>query len=42
MTEQIRLRLAQIESKKTDPNPFKKPGRKEPTSCERKPQKVRA
>lgn len=42
LTEQIRLSLAQIESKKTDPNPSKKLGRKAPTVVKRKPQKVLA
>ncbi len=40
--EQIRLSLAQIESKKTDASPSKKPGRKAPTVVKKKPQKVRA
>jgi hypothetical protein len=40
--EQIRLSLAQIESKKTDPIPSKKLGRKARTFVKRKQQKVRA
>jgi hypothetical protein len=42
LIEQIRLSLAQIESKKTDPNPSKKPRCKVPTLVKRKPQKLRA
>jgi hypothetical protein len=40
--EQIRLSLAQIESKKPDANSTKKPGRKALTVMKKKPQKVRA
>jgi hypothetical protein len=40
--EQIRLSLAQIESKKPDANPSKKPVRKTPTVVKKKPQRVRA
>ena len=42
LMEQIRLSLAQIESKKSDANPSKKLGRKAPTVVNRKPQKVLA
>ena len=42
LMEQIRLSLAQIESKKPDANPSKKPGRKALTVVKKKPQKVRA
>ncbi len=42
LMEQIRLSLAQIESKKPDANPFKKPGRKTPNVAKKKPQRVRA
>ena len=42
LMEQIRLSLAQIESKKSDPNPSKKRIRKAPTGVKTKPQKVRA
>ena len=35
LMEQTRLSLAQIESKKTDPNLPKKPGRKVPTGREK-------
>ena len=42
LMEQIRLSLAQIESKKPDANPSKKPARKAPTVVKKKPQKVRA
>ena len=33
--EQIRLSLAQIESKKSDANPSKKPGTQDPDRCEK-------
>lgn len=42
LMEQIRLSLAQIESKKADANPPKKLGRKAPTDVKKKPQKVHA
>jgi DNA end-binding protein Ku len=42
LMEQIRLSLAQIESKKADANPSKKPVRKAPTALKKRPQKVRA
>ena len=42
LKEQIRLSLAQIESKKPDANSTKKPGRKALTVMKKKPQKVRA
>jgi DNA end-binding protein Ku len=42
LMEQIRLSLAQIESKKTDAYPSKKPSRKTPTLVKKKPQRVRA
>ncbi len=42
LMEQIRLSLAQIESKKPDANPSKKPVRKTPTVVKKKPQRVRA
>ncbi len=42
LMEQIRLSLAQIESKKADANPSKKLGRKAPTDVKKRPQKVRA
>jgi DNA end-binding protein Ku len=42
LMEQIRLSLAQIESKKPDANPSKKPVRKTPTVMKKKPQRVRA
>jgi DNA end-binding protein Ku len=42
LMEQIRLSLAQIESKKPDANSTKKPGRKALTVMKKKPQKVRA
>jgi DNA end-binding protein Ku len=42
LIEQIRLSLAQIESKKADANPSKKPARKTPTVAKKKPQRVRA
>ena len=42
LIEQIRLSLAQIESKKPDANPSKKPARKTPTLVKKKPHKVRA
>ena len=41
LMEQIRLSLAQIESKKPDANPSKKPARKTPTIVKKKPQRVR-
>ena len=42
LMEQIRLSLAQIESKKADANPSKKLARKAPTVVKKRPQKVRA
>jgi DNA end-binding protein Ku len=42
LMEQIRLILAQIESKKPDGKPSKKPVRKTPTVSKKKPQRVRA
>jgi DNA end-binding protein Ku len=42
LMEQIRLSLAQIESKKTDANPSKKPVRKTPTVVKTNPKRVRA
>jgi len=42
LMEQIRLSLAQIESKRHDANPSKKPARKMPTLVKKKPQRVRA
>jgi DNA end-binding protein Ku len=42
LMEQIRLSLAQIEAKKSDANPSKKPGRKALTVVKKKPQRVRA
>jgi DNA end-binding protein Ku len=42
LMEQIRLSLAQIESKKPDANPSKKPVRKTPTLVTKKPKRVRA
>ncbi len=42
LMEQIRLSLAQIESKKPDANSSKKPVRKTPAVLKKKPQKVRA
>jgi DNA end-binding protein Ku len=42
LMEQIRLSLAQIESRKPDANPSKKPVRKTPTIVKKKPQRVRA
>jgi DNA end-binding protein Ku len=42
LMEQIRLTLAQIESKKADATPFKNPGRKTPIPAKKKPQRVRA
>jgi DNA end-binding protein Ku len=42
LMEQIRLSLAQIESKKTDATQSKRLGRKAPTVVKKKPQKVRA
>lgn len=42
LIEQIRLSLAQIESKKPDANPSKKPVRKTPTLVTKKTQRVRA
>jgi hypothetical protein len=42
LMEQIRLSLAQIESKKPDVNPSKKPARKTVTLVKKKPQSVRA
>jgi non-homologous end joining protein Ku len=42
LIEQIRLSLAQIESKKSDTKPSKKPVRKTPTVAKKKPQRVRA
>jgi DNA end-binding protein Ku len=40
--EQIRLSLAQIESKKPEANPSKKPSRKAPMILKKKPQRARA
>jgi hypothetical protein len=42
LIEQIRLSLAQLESKRTDASPSKKPTRKTPTIGKKKPQRVRA
>jgi DNA end-binding protein Ku len=42
LMEQIRLSLAQIESKNPDATPSKKPVRKTPTVAKKKPQRVRA
>jgi DNA end-binding protein Ku len=42
LMEQIRLSLAEIESKKLDANSSKKPLRKTPTVAKKKPQRVRA
>jgi DNA end-binding protein Ku len=42
LMEQIRLSLAQIESKKNDASPSKKFSRKTPTLAKKKPQRVRA
>jgi DNA end-binding protein Ku len=42
LMEQIRLSLAQIESRKPDANPSKKPVRKTPTVVKKKPRRVRA
>lgn len=42
LMEQIRLSLAQMESKKADANHSKKPERKAPTVVKKRPQKVRA
>jgi DNA end-binding protein Ku len=42
LMEQIRLSLAQIELKKPDAKPLKKPVRKGPTVVKKKPQRVRA
>jgi DNA end-binding protein Ku len=42
LMEQIRLSLAQIESKKPDANPFNKPVRKTTTAVKKKSQKIRA
>jgi DNA end-binding protein Ku len=42
LMEQIRLSLAQMESKKADANPPKKPARKTATVAKKKPQRVRA
>ena len=42
LMEQIRLSLAQIESKKADAKPSKKPVRPTPTVAKKKPQRVRA
>lgn len=42
LMEQIRLSLAQIESRKPDANPSKKPVRKTPTVVKKKPQRIRA
>ena len=42
LLEQIRLSLAQIESKELDTNSSKKPSRKTPSIVKKKPQKVRA
>lgn len=42
LMEQIRLSLAQLESKKPDANPSKKPARKTPTVVKKRPQRARA
>jgi|SRR5215470_15873601 len=42
LMEQLRLSLAQIESKKTGANPSKKPVRKTPTVVKKRPRRVRA
>ena len=42
LMEQIRLSLAQIESKRPGANTSKKAARKTPTAVKRKPQRVRA
>jgi len=42
LMEQIRLSLAQIESKKANASPSKKPAREIPTSLKKKPQRARA
>jgi non-homologous end joining protein Ku len=42
LIEQLRLSLAQIESKKADANPSKKPVRRTRTVMKKKPQRVRA
>ena len=42
LMEQLRLSLAQLESKKHDANPSKKPARKTATVVKKKPQRVRA
>src|SRR6185437_8805814 len=42
LMDQIRLSLAQMESKKHDANSSKKPSRKAPTILKKKPQRVRA
>lgn len=42
LMEQIRLSLAQIESKKLDANPSKKPARKAPNVAKKKRQRARA
>jgi DNA end-binding protein Ku len=42
LMEQIRLSLAQIEAKKPDAKPSKKPARKSPAVAKKKPQRVRA
>lgn len=42
LMEQIRLSLAEMESKKPDTKPSKKPVRKTPTVAKKKPQRVRA
>jgi DNA end-binding protein Ku len=42
LMEQLRLSLAQIESRKPDANPSKKPVRKTPTVVKKKPHRVRA
>jgi DNA end-binding protein Ku len=42
LMNQIRLSLAQIEAKKADVKPLKKPVRKTPTLAKRKPERIRA
>jgi DNA end-binding protein Ku len=42
LMEQIRLSLAQIESRRPDPDTSKKPARKTPTVLKKKPQRARA
>ena len=42
LIEQLRLSLAQIQSKKADANPYKRPIRRAPPVMKKKPQRVRA